>query len=61
MPSLLDEFSGRREAGQGFGKSLKNAIFQAKSSLLDLDDDRKKPKFKLWKVHMRSRHDEDPV
>ncbi|ORY11072.1 hypothetical protein BCR34DRAFT_614864 [Clohesyomyces aquaticus] len=61
MPSLLEEFSERRGIGQPFGKALKNAIFQAESTLLDLEDGGGKEKFKLFKVRMRGRHDDDPV
>ena len=61
MPSLLEEFADRRESGQGFGKSFKNALFQAKTSLLDIDDEEKGQKFKLLKIRMRGRHDDDPV
>lgn len=63
MPdSLVNEFARRRKEGQAFGKSLKNAIFQAKPALLDdLEGGEKKKKFKLWKVNMRNVEDDQPV
>ncbi|KAF1997791.1 voltage-gated potassium channel [Amniculicola lignicola CBS 123094] len=61
MPSLLDEFTSRRESGQSLGRSLKNAMFQAQSNLLGIDDEEREGGFKLWKVHMRGRSDDDPV
>lgn len=64
MPqSLIDEFTDQRQAGQPFGKALKNAIFQAKTAVLDLEfgEGQKKKKFRLWKVRMRDKDDNEPV
>ena len=64
MPqSLIDEFTDRKQAGQPFGKALKNAIFQAKPADLDLEfgEGQKKKIFKLWKVRMRGKDDDEPV
>jgi potassium channel subfamily K, other eukaryote len=64
MPqSLIDEFTEQRQAGQPFGKALKNAIFQAKPAVLDLEfgEGQKKEKFRLWKVRMRDKDDNEPV
>jgi len=64
MPqSLIDEFTDRRQAGQPFGKAIKNAIFQAKPAVLDLEfgEGQKKKRFRLWKVRMRDKDDDEPV
>lgn len=64
MPqSLIDEFTDRRQAGQPFGTALKNAIFQAKPTALDLEfgEGQKKKRFRLWKVRMRGKDDDEPV
>lgn len=64
MPqSLIDEFMDRRQAGQPFGTALKNAIFQAKPAVLDLEfgEGQEKKKFRLWKVRMRGKDDDEPV
>ena len=61
MPqTLVNEFIERRKSGEPFGTSLKEAVFQAKSSIGDYQDDNEN-KFKLWKVNMRGPVDNDPV
>ncbi|KAF2708700.1 voltage-gated potassium channel [Pleomassaria siparia CBS 279.74] len=61
MPSLLEEFTERRQRNEPFGKSFKNAVFQAKNTAFDLDGEEAAQRFKLWKVRMRGRHDDSPV
>jgi hypothetical protein len=65
MPdSLVNEFFNQRDAGEPFRKSLKNAVFQAKSRIGDAqnyEDPEAGPKFQLWKIDMRGLDDDDPV
>jgi hypothetical protein len=65
MPqSLIHEFLDRKKAGEPLGTCLKEAIFQAKDTTDDFDEeesDDETPKFKLWKVDMRGLVDNEPV
>src|ERR1700761_6040608 len=61
MPqSLVHEFLERRESGNTFRHSLKEAIFQAKPPDLEAGEEDGE-KFQLWKVRMRGLNDEEPV
>jgi hypothetical protein len=61
MPqSLVNEFIDRRKAGEPLGSSLKEAIFQAKSTEY-YDDSDGEPKFELFKLNMRGLFDQEPV
>lgn len=64
MPdSLINEFINRRQAGESFRSSLKESIFQAKSSIGEehaFPDPEAGPPFKLWKIHMRPVDDDEP-
>jgi hypothetical protein len=63
MPdTLINEFIARRQAGEPFGQSLKEAVFQAKTGdggPAFLDPDAGEP-FKLWKINMRPVDDDEP-
>jgi hypothetical protein len=63
MPqSLVNEFFDRRQQGDKFASALKKAVFQAKTTIGYVPDDEEKAKrFKLFKVEMRSRMDDDPM
>jgi hypothetical protein len=65
MPqSLINEFITRRRDGEGVRRSLKEAVFQAKSEEMDFSDDDVEygeKKFKLFKVQMRGLVDSKPV
>ncbi|KIW04371.1 uncharacterized protein PV09_04655 [Verruconis gallopava] len=63
MPqSLVHEFLEQRASGTKLGAALKAAAFQAKPPDIELGQvEDSKPKFKLWKVHMRGLADDDPV
>jgi potassium channel subfamily K len=63
MPqSLVHEFLDQKAAGNPLGRSLKEAIFQAKPPL-DIEEGQidDVPKFQLWKVRMRAVNDEEPL
>jgi hypothetical protein len=60
--TLVNEFIERRKTGESLGTSLKEAIFQAKSSIgIEQEEEDDGNKFKLWKVEMRGLVDDDPV
>jgi potassium channel subfamily K len=60
--TLVNEFIERRKTGEPLGTSLKEAIFQAKSSIgVDQEDVDDGSKFQFWKVEMRGLVDDDPV
>jgi hypothetical protein len=60
--TLVNEFIERRKTGEPFGTSLKEAVFQAKSSIgIDQEDVDDGSGFQLWKVEMRGLVDDDPV
>jgi hypothetical protein len=63
MPdTLVNEFIARRQAGEPFRQSLKEAIFQAKSGGDGedfLDPEAGEP-FKLWKFNLRPVDDDEP-
>ena len=62
MPqSLVNEFFERRQSGDPFRLSLKEAVFQAKSSIGPGQEDPNAKKFQLWKVHMRDIVDDEAV
>ncbi len=63
MPqSLVNEFIERREEGDKFRTALNKAIFQANTSIGYVPDDEEKGKqFKLFKMEMRGRMDDDPM
>jgi hypothetical protein len=63
MPqSLVNEFFDRRQQGDKLGTALRKAVFQAKTSIGYVPDDEEKARrFKLFKVEMRGRMDDDPM
>jgi len=62
MPqSLVHEFLAQKAAGNPVRHSLKEAIFQAKPPDIEAGLVEDIPKFKLWKVRMRPKSDDELV
>jgi potassium channel subfamily K len=62
MPqSLVHEFLSQKAAGNPLGQSLKEAIFQAQPPDIEEGYGEDVPKFKLWKVRLRPKNDDEPV
>jgi potassium channel subfamily K len=62
MPqSLVHEFLSQKAAGNPLRQSLKEAIFQAQPPDIEAGQAEDGPKFKLWKVRLRPKNDDEPV
>ncbi|KAF2418249.1 voltage-gated potassium channel [Tothia fuscella] len=59
--SLVHDFLERKSAGEPLGKSLKNAVFQARPPDIEAGECDEVPKFKLWKIRMRPKEDDEPL